>query len=63
MVRISIFVAGRLRRVSVSHSHLDGVANYIRSQPHHQRKSFQEEYVEFLKRHHVPYDQRNISSR
>ena len=42
---------------SVSHSHLDRVVKYIRNQPtHHRRKSFQEEYVEFLERHHVPYD-------
>jgi putative transposase len=46
---------------SVSHSHLDRVVKYIRNQPtHHRRKSFQEEYVEFLERHHVPYDQRYI---
>ena len=46
---------------SVSHSHLDRVANYIFNQDkHHGRKSFQKEYVEFLKRHHVPYDQRYI---
>ena len=46
---------------SVSHSHLDRVANYIRNQEtHHRRKSFQQEYVEFLGRHHVPYDQRYI---
>jgi len=46
---------------SVSLSHLDRVANYIRTQEtHHRRKSFQQEYVEFLERHHVPYDQRYI---
>ena len=46
---------------SVSHSHLDRVANYILNQEtHHRRKSFQQEYVEFLKRHHVPHDQRYI---
>jgi putative transposase len=46
---------------SVSHSHLDRVANYIRNQEtHHRRKSFQQEYIEFLGRHHVPYDQRYI---
>jgi len=43
---------------SVSHSHLDRVANYILNQEtHHRRKSFQEEYVEFLERHRVPYDE------
>jgi REP-associated tyrosine transposase len=46
---------------SVSHSHLDRVANYILNQEtHHRRKSFQKEYVEFLERHRVPYDQRYI---
>ena len=46
---------------SVSRSHLDRVANYIRNQErHHRRKSFQQEYIEFLGRHHVPYDQRYI---
>ena len=46
---------------SVSHSHLDRVANYIRNQEmHHRRTSFQQGYIEFLGRHHVPYDQRYI---
>ena len=46
---------------SVSHSHLDRVANYIRTQEaHHRRKSFQQEYVEFLERHRVPFDQHYI---
>jgi putative transposase len=46
---------------SVSHSHLSRVGNYIRNQEaHHRRKSFREEYVEFLERHHVPFDQRYI---
>jgi len=46
---------------SVSHSHLGRVANYIHNQEvHHRRKSFQQEYVEFLERHRVPFDQRYI---
>jgi len=46
---------------SVSHSHLNRVANYILNQEtHHRRKSFQEEYAAFLERHHVSYDQRYI---
>jgi REP-associated tyrosine transposase len=46
---------------SVSHSHLGRVTNYIRNQQvHHRRKPFQQEYVEFLERHQVPYDQRYI---
>ncbi len=47
--------------LSVSHSHLGRVANYIRNQEaHHRRKSFQQEYVEFLERHNVPFDERYI---
>jgi putative transposase len=46
---------------SVSHSHLGKVANYIHNQPkHHRQKSFQQEYLEFLERHNVPFDQRYI---
>jgi len=46
---------------SVSHSHLDRVATYILNQEtHHCRKSFQQEYVEFLERHHIPYEERYI---
>lgn len=46
---------------SVSHSHLGRVAAYIRNQDaRHRRKSFQQEYVEFLERHQVPYDKRYI---
>lgn len=46
---------------SVSHSHLARVANYIRNQEtHHRGKSFQQEYVEFLERHNVPFDERYV---
>jgi putative transposase len=46
---------------SVSHSHLGPVADYIRNQEvHHRRKSFQQEYIEFLERHRVSFDQRYI---
>jgi putative transposase len=46
---------------SVSHSHLDRVAKYIHNQDtHHRRKSFQQEYVEFLEWHRVPFDQHFI---
>jgi len=42
---------------SVSHSHLQIVIDYIHNQEnHHHRKSFQQEYVEFLERHDVAYD-------
>lgn len=46
---------------SVSHSHLDAVISYIRNQEtHHRRKPFHEEYLDFLKRHQVAYDQRYV---
>lgn len=46
---------------SVSHSHLSAVINYIRNQEtHHRRKSFREEYREFVKRHEIPYDERYV---
>jgi putative transposase len=46
---------------SVPHSHLDRVANYIHNQEmHNRRKSFQQEYVEFLQRYRVPFDHRYI---
>jgi putative transposase len=46
---------------SVSHSALGAVADYIHNQEdHHRRKSFQREYVEFLERHNVAYDERYV---
>jgi putative transposase len=46
---------------SVSHSHVGAVIRYIINQEnHHRRKSFQQEYVEFLKHHDVPYDERYV---
>ena len=46
---------------SVSHSHVGRVANYIHNQPtHHRRKSFHQEYLEFLERHHVSFDERYV---
>jgi hypothetical protein len=37
------------------------VINYIRDQEnHHRHKSFQQEYLEFLERHKVPYDERFV---
>ena len=44
---------------SVSHSGLADVEKYIVSQEEHHRKmSFQEEFVAFLKRHEIEYDER-----
>ncbi len=46
---------------SVSISHVPETLTYIRNQPeHHRRKSFQEEYVAFLKKHQIDYDERHI---
>jgi putative transposase len=46
---------------SVSISNCDTVKEYIANQiPHHRTKSFQEEYVAFLKKHRVPYDEKYL---
>lgn len=46
---------------SVSKSNADAVARYIADQEeHHQKKTFQEEFVEYLKRHEIEYDERYI---
>lgn len=46
---------------SYSKSHLDKVINYIKNQEeHHQKKSFREEYLDFLEAFNVDYDQRYI---
>ncbi|WP_439475332.1 IS200/IS605 family transposase [Algoriphagus formosus] len=42
---------------SYSHSSLDQVATYIQNQKeHHRKKSFREEYIEFLKKFEVDYE-------
>jgi len=46
---------------SVSQSNVADVVEYIRHQDEHHRKlTFREEFVTFLKRHGVPYDERYI---
>jgi REP element-mobilizing transposase RayT len=46
---------------TVSKSGVDNVIEYIRNQRvHHQRKTFQEEYLEFLKVYGVEYDPRYV---
>ena len=46
---------------SYSQSHVDEVAGYIRGQEkHHERRTFQEEYLAFLKRFNVDYDERYV---
>ncbi len=44
---------------SVSSSQVNKVKSYIENQhAHHRRKSFQEEYLEFLKENNIEYDER-----
>ena len=44
---------------SYSHSQLDAVIRYIQNQQeHHHHATFQEEYLELLKRFNVPHDER-----
>lgn len=46
---------------SVNPSELDTVVNYINTQhEHHSRKTFKEEYLAFLKKYNVEYDQRYV---
>ena len=46
---------------SVSVSQLDSVIAYMSKQPeHHRRRSFQEEFVAFLKKHRLEYDEKYL---
>jgi REP element-mobilizing transposase RayT len=46
---------------TVSYSNLDSVRAYLAGQAeHHRIKTFQEEYIEFLQRHDIEYDERYI---
>jgi putative transposase len=46
---------------SVSISNIDAVKRYIANRAeHHRVETFQEEYLEFLQRHHLQYDERYI---
>jgi REP element-mobilizing transposase RayT len=46
---------------AVSESNVPSVRDYIaRQQEHHHRKSFQEEYLAFLERHGVAFDERYL---
>jgi len=45
----------------ISYSNLEKVKNYIEYQKeHHRHRTFQEEYLEFLKKYNVPYDEKYI---
>ncbi|MFN4254004.1 MAG: IS200/IS605 family transposase [Saprospiraceae bacterium] len=44
-----------------AHSQLDAVAKYVMNQKeHHQRKTFEEEYRDFLAKFDVPFDERYL---
>jgi len=46
---------------SIGISQRDDTVSYIRSQAeHHRKKTFQEEFVAFLKRHGIEYDERYL---
>ena len=46
---------------SVSKSNVPSVVKYIQTQrDHHKTQTFQEEYLEFLKKHGVEYDERYL---
>lgn len=46
---------------TVSRSHLQEVSRYIeRQEEHHRKKTFQEEYLEFLRKYEIPYDERYL---
>ena len=46
---------------SYSRSQIGDVCNYIENQEeHHKKKTFREEYIEFLKKYEIKYDERYI---
>lgn len=46
---------------SYGHSQIDQVYKYIQNQEaHHRKKTFREEYLEFLQKFDVPYDERYL---
>lgn len=46
---------------SYSHSHIENVYNYIlNQQKHHQKKTFHEEYVDFLKKFNIEHDEKYL---
>jgi putative transposase len=44
---------------SYSHSHIDRVVKYVLNQEqHHRKKTFQQEYVDFLRKFEIPFEDR-----
>jgi REP element-mobilizing transposase RayT len=46
---------------SYTHWHLDTIINYINNQEdHHKKKSFKDEYLEFLEKFYIEYDEKYL---
>jgi putative transposase len=46
---------------SIHQSQIDQVTKYIKGQvEHHRRRTFQEEYLDFLREYQIPYDERYL---
>lgn len=46
---------------SYSHSHIEQVYNYIlKQEEHHRKKTFKEEYMEFLQKFEIEYDEKYL---
>lgn len=46
---------------SYSHSHVDNVYQYVLNQEkHHKKKTFRQEYIEFLKKFEIEYDEKYL---
>ncbi len=46
---------------SYSHSHIDTVVKYILNQEkHHQKKTFKQEYFQFLKKFEIPFEEKYL---
>ena len=46
---------------TVSYSQRGQIQNYIRNQrEHHRKRTFQEEYIEYLRRHEIEFDERYL---
>lgn len=46
---------------SYSHSHIDNVVKYILNQEdHHRKKTFKEEYQEFLRKFEIPFEEKYL---
>ena len=46
---------------SYSHSHIDNVYHYVLNQEeHHKKKTFRQEYIDFLKKFEIEYDEKYL---